>query len=249
MNERFLTDPLLPGSLVSVVSVSDKKPEIISALSRLGIRTITPGRLNGINGSEADHADMALCSVGNGRIFAAAQLDEQTVSILTAEGAELEYTAEPVLAERPSLNVCILKDSVILNTKTADPRLMEYLTGCGYRLIHTNQRYAKCSAAVAAPDAVITSDTSVARQCHANGIDVLTISPGSIELEGYSYGFIGGCCGLLSPSLLAFTGRLELHPDHENIRSFLKSRHVDYISLSGEILYDVGGILPIKELL
>ena len=248
MQEQFLKYPLLPEKKVSCVIMSDIRPQLLQRLNELDIRTLSPARLSGIDGSESHHADMALCSVGNGRFFAASQLDRQTALLLEAEGAELEYTEAPVSAKAPCLNVCILRNSVILDKRTADPKLIRYLSECGYKLIHTNQRYAKCSAAVVSGDAVITGDPSIFNSCKENGIDVLKISPGFIELEGYEYGFIGGCCGLLSPDVLAFTGDISLHPDYESIRAFSKNHGVDLFSLTDEILYDVGGILPYKYL-
>ena len=84
--------------------------------------------------------------------------------------------------------------------------------------------------------------------CVANQIDVLKISVGDILLDGYAYGFIGGCCGLVSKDTLAFSGNVGLHRDFENMRDFTRNHHVELYSLTNEKLYDIGGILPIKEI-
>ena len=101
--------------------------------------------------------------------------------------------------------------------------------------------------AVVSDNAIITSDPGLYSLCLKNQIDVLRISPGYIELEGYDYGFIGGCCSLLAPDILAFSGAVEKHPDYQNIRSFCLNRHVFPVSLSGETLYDIGGMIQLKE--
>ena len=81
-----------------------------------------------------------------------------------------------------------------------------------------------------------------------NKIDVLQISAGDIELDGYAYGFIGGCCGFIDKSTLAFSGNISLHRDFADIRDFAGNYHIKLHSLTNGKLYDIGGILPVKEI-
>ena len=76
-------------------------------------------------------------------------------------------------------------------------------------------------------------------------IDVLKISAGHIMLDGYDYGFIGGCCGKISSGAIAFCGDLKTHPDSDNICGFLGNYGIKAVSLGSGQLYDTGGILPI----
>ena len=70
-----------------------------------------------------------------------------------------------------------------------------------------------------------------------------------IQLDGYDYGFIGGCCGFIDKNTLVFSGNVKLHKNYEDIKAFAGNYKVDVVSLSNEMLYDIGGILPVKEFL
>ena len=246
MKEEFIISPNLPQGRASLVLMSGRRPAAAEELSRLGIRRTDPGRLEGISGAEGYHADMSFCHIGGNRLFFASNGDPSAVSRLSSEGFSLTTADSPVTAKRPSLNVCIIGNKVLCDTRTADEELLRLLSGEGHKVLHTNQRYTRCSSAVLGNNAIITSDPSVYALCKENGIDVLKICPGYIELDGYEYGFIGGCCGLLSPDTLAFSGRIGLHPDYENIRSFAGEYGIELLSLSDEPLYDVGGIIALK---
>lgn len=78
-------------------------------------------------------------------------------------------------------------------------------------------------------------------------MDVLLISASGVELEGFDCGFIGGAAFKLSRETLAFTGRLNGHPDRDAILSFLDSRGVRSTYLTDRPLFDIGSGLPITE--
>ncbi|MCC8023071.1 MAG: hypothetical protein LIO46_04730, partial [Clostridiales bacterium] len=78
--------------------------------------------------------------------------------------------------------------------------------------------------------------------------NVLVLEPGGIRLEGHPYGFIGGCTVKLSPEKLAFYGDVNLHPQGERIKAFLRKHGVTAVNLAeGHRLEDVGSIIPILE--
>lgn len=247
MNERPVKIPNLPENRVSRVLVSGYKPRIITELKKYGINTMTFGQLESISGSEGHHADMSFCHTGGNDIFLSCNASEGIKQELISAGFVLHETEEPASAARPLLNICIVGRKVLANTRLADKSLLGFLTKNGHTIIHTNQGYTKCSSAVIGHNALITSDEGIYKACFENDIDVLKISSGYIELDGYKYGFIGGCCGFISHNTLAFSGNIELHPDFENMRSFAKNHNTELVSLSDEPLYDIGGILPISE--
>lgn len=227
--ERFVEKPNLPAGQVSEVIMSDYKPHFKRELERMGIYVTVPHKISTIVGSEAYHADMSVCHIGKNQIYFADKL------------------LEPVTAKKPLLNICIFGNHVICNTKKAYTPILDILKANHMSILHTNQSYAKCSCAVVGENAIITSDESIYRICVNHQIDVLKISSGDIALDGYEYGFIGGCCGLISKNTLAFSGNIQLHRDYANIKSFTGKYHIELLSLSNEKLYDIGGILPIKE--
>ena len=226
--QRFLKNPNLPESKVSEVIMSDHKPQFKTELEKIGIKVKVPKVLENISGSEKYHADMSVLHMGGEMFFQSDSLDEE------------------ITAEKPLLNICIFGNHVICNTKTAYKPALKLLKE--KIILHTNQRYAKCCCAVVGENAVITSDNGIYKICLANKIDVLKISIGDILLDGYAYGFIGGCCGFISKNTLAFSGNVKLHKDFSDMRDFARNYHVDLYSLTNEQLYDIGGILPIKEI-
>lgn len=70
---------------------------------------------------------------------------------------------------------------------------------------------------------------------------------GSVKIEKYSYGFIGGCSGLIGKNKLFFNGDLSLHKNYNEIRDFLKENNISYFDIKNKPLTDVGSILPIIE--
>lgn len=247
MNEQYIKKPHLPTADVTLVVMSARKPLLIEALKKLHIRIIPTEPLPMIRGEERYHADMSFCHIGNSEIVVADSLSEDTFRKLTQEGFHCQKSFEAITGEKSLLNVCLLGKQALCHTKYADQALLQLLAKHGVTILHTNQRYTKCSSAVIAENALITADESVYRVCKQHQIDVLKIRSGHIGLSGYDYGFIGGCCGMISRDMLAFSGEIRQHPDYDIISAFAKNYGVRLLSLSKEPLYDIGGILPLKE--
>ena len=226
--ERWIKNANLPQNKVSEVIISDYKPIFKEVLEGMGIKVTVPKVIEEIKGAEKYHSDMSVLHIGEDKFFYADSLNEK------------------VTAQKPLLNICLFGNNVICNTKTAYKPALELLRD--KNIIHTNQRYAKCSCAVIGENALITSDSGIYKICFENKIDVLQISSGHILLDGYEYGFIGGCCGFISKNTLAFTGDVKLHRDFENMRDFARNYGVELYSLTNEKLYDIGGIIPVKEI-
>ena len=74
------------------------------------------------------------------------------------------------------------------------------------------------------------------------------IEKGSVRINKYDYGFIGGCCGLIDKNTLLFNGDLSLHSDFDKIKKFLYDNNVNYIDIKGKPLMDIGSIIPIMEI-
>jgi hypothetical protein len=122
------------------------------------------------------------------------------------------------------------------------------LLGLGERkIIHVNQGYTKCSVCVVDERSIITSDFGIAAAARQNGLDVLTIRQGYIELPGFEFGFIGGSAWKLSEHALAFTGRLDDHPDKDRILDYLTARVIEPVFLTDGPIFDIGSAIPIIE--
>jgi hypothetical protein len=144
------------------------------------------------------------------------------------------------------LNCVQVGKYLICNQKHTCNNVIEFAKLNNVQIIDVKQGYAKCSICVVADDAVITEDTGIAKAlCERTNIDVLVIEKGHVELQGYEYGFFGGCCGLIEKNLLAFNGSIEKHPQFDKIKAFCDKHGVEIMSLSNDNLYDIGTIIRI----
>lgn len=110
------------------------------------------------------------------------------------------------------------------------------------KVINIKQGYSKCSTAIVGSNAIITSDTGIAKTLYTENFDVLLLPPGDILLPGLDYGFIGGCCGLVEDKLLAFYGDLEFYNYGREVINFLKKHKVEPLYLRKGKLIDRGSI-------
>ena len=140
------------------------------------------------------------------------------------------------------LNAVKIGEYIICNPKT----VCDEIKADTNRIITTKQGYTKCSVVPVESEAIITDDTDIYNSAK-NYIDVLLVKKGYVKLNGYNYGFIGGCSGKLSNDILAFSGNIDKCIEASNIKAFCKNHGVECISLSSEDLYDYGSLIPILE--
>lgn len=145
-----------------------------------------------------------------------------------------------------SYNVLIIDQFAIYNPKCIDPILEQELQK-HYKCLFVKQGYARCSTCIVDQNSIITADTSIASVLQQAGFNVLMITPGHIELPGYDYGFIGGAAFKIDKMKLAFTGKLDRHPDKNKIIKFLDERGVEPVFLSSEPIFDIGSGIPVIE--
>ena len=158
----------------------------------------------------------------------------------------IEEIASPYPGE-VRINVKRTGKAIVCNTKYVSESIKSYSDNYGIDLIHSNQGYVGCSSILISDNVVMTDDESVYSAFCRIGFDCLMLSKGQIKLSGYSYGFIGGCCGFIDRNLIAFNGKLSTHGDADKIKSFLSKYNISYIELSDEPLTDIGGLVPILE--
>lgn len=154
---------------------------------------------------------------------------------------ELELIPEEAAAEYPRdilLNALMLGDTVIGRLDSLSSALADR---DGIRQVNTRQGYTKCNACKVTESAIITEDTSVKKAAERIGADVLLIEKGSVALDGYAHGFIGGACGCDSENVF-FCGDVTAHPDHERIKSFCERHGKGVIGVGAEPLTDIGSV-------
>ena len=151
-----------------------------------------------------------------------------------------EYEAEYPKDVR--LNIACVGRNIIVGKRTKASEICRYARELGYNILHTSQGYAKCSTCIVGENALITADADIATVAHKSGIDVLRIREGSVRLDGYQYGFIGGASGCFEDTVY-FVGDPHTHPDGEKIIDFCE-KHGKRVSFAkNKELVDVGSLL------
>lgn len=219
----------------------------IAKLNALGIDVISPIRNKELPVSMQKHADLLACYCGDGVILLDySQL--QNEKILTEMGFDVRIISKAVGKSYPNdvyLNACLFDDIAIININTI---CEELLTICHSRnIIGVKQGYSKCAIAVISKSAIITDDIGIDAMAKSKNIDSLLISKGDVYLEGFEYGFFGGCCGMISHELLAINGSLDYHRDSNIIKDFLDKHNVCVLELNNSRLKDIGSIIPLVE--
>lgn len=240
--------PHLPQSNVSAVVVSEEYPQVICALQSREITVLKTVRCDRLDFPVASHTDMQLLPLGDGVCLISLhqsklkrQLEAFHCKCLVGETLSAKYPLDV------PYNAVRIADSYICNCKTISKTAKELWNTQNLCGIFVRQGYTKCSICIVDEHSLITADVGIAKAVQAAGFSVLQIQPGFIQIPQYDTGFIGGCCGKLSQHLMAFTGKLDSHPDGQRIREFLQQRQIDVVELTQENLFDIGGIIPVTE--
>lgn len=247
---RFVTRPNLPINAVKTVLLGDKYTILLSKLLEMqGISVISMPENPDIAPQTASHADMSLCHLGQNRVIVAKSVYEKLKPLLP-NGLQLLEAGKPQIGKYPDdigLNACIIGDRLLHNLKHSDPIITLNANLFGLKSFNVKQGYTKCSICVLNQDRIITSDRGIHDLSERLGIKSLLIKSGSIMLEGYDTGFIGGSCGKLSENKIAFTGRFDRHPDATKITNFIEEANIEIIYLTDGPVFDVGSIIPLQE--
>ena len=179
----------------------------------------------------ADHPDLQYCSFGPDKpVF-----HGKASLIGSGYPADVPY------------NACCTGRFFIHNVKYTAPELLDAAKSAGMTFIDVRQGYSRCSCLPVDETSVITADRGISAACRKAGLTVLEITPGHVDLPGYSYGFIGGCAGRIGNSIL-FHGCLNEHPDGKSIRSFIEARGLICVDFPSFKLTDIGSIIEEKIL-
>lgn len=219
--------------------------EIKHSLKAMGYSVFDGAVLPDVDMSVANHIDMQLVRYSDSAYLCAPSVYDHYKPLFDSGGYTLIKGYNNPAGKYPSdirYNVAVTGKYALHNFKYTDVSFSE---NTKYININVNQGYTKCNVCIVGESAVITSDKGIANTLLNYPIDVLLIESGYINLCGYSYGFIGGCTGLIEKDLLAFAGEASTHPDYMSIKSFCKNHSVDIVSLSKGELVDIGTITPL----
>ncbi len=218
---------------------------VVEALKNLGYDIIFTKKLNNVYEGLCGHADMQICKIGNLFVCEPSVYDYYKEFL----GENLICGSSELICEYPAdvrYNACVFGKNVILNPKYCDTELNRiFQNDAELNLISVKQGYAKCSTAVVADNAIITSDDGIYKAALNNKIEALKIEKGYIKLEGFDYGFIGGATGLIEKNILAVCGSIKHHPSYNEIKAFCRGFGVDLAELSDKPCTDIGSIIKI----
>ncbi len=232
--------------MINAVIASGLTNESVDLINSYGVDVIRFSKNPHVGKNVEHHSDLSFMC-GYNEIFVCKEAAEY-VPLLKNYNENIIMIDDDILPDYPDeakLNCFVLGNNLICNVDTVSQTVLKYYMDRNYRILNVKQGYTKCSAVPVSVKALITDDVSIAEVCKPNDIDVLLISKGDVLLEGYNYGFIGGCCGKISDNLIAFNGDIMLHSDATDIIKFLNKYSVRHICLTSQHLQDVGSILPV----
>lgn len=196
------------------------------------------------------HTDMQFHYLGDGCAVVCPELFDYYTQRLSGYGIKIICGGTPLKSTYPediAYNVARVSKKFALHlARKTDNVLKNELCRRGVTIINVPQGYTKCSVAPVAENAFITSDKGIYDAVSEYKMDVLLISEGNIELKPYPFGFIGGCCGLVSENQMFFDGDLSTHPDGERIVRFLEKYGASPIEVKGKNLRDTGSVICVQ---
>ena len=228
---QFVTLPYLPTAKVTHILAGTGMQSYEKALADLNITCVYSEPISEITSSvkRTQH-----------RLFA------QLLSL----GAQPQYAQRRVengYPQEASLNCVRIGDRLLGNPKTVDTHILEWCAQKALPFCCVKQGYTKCSVIAVTESALITDDIGIARTANADKLDVLYVDKGSVRLQGYPYGFIGGCASLISNDCMLFTGNVQNHANADSIIAFLRNYHIFPESLTNGALTDIGSFIPLFQ--
>lgn len=245
---HWIERPELPeGPVSALLAGAPWAPLLAPGLAEYGVSVLPVPENPRVAAPVRGHADLSVCYLGGGELaaaFSARQTLERLPGAVVLPAAEEQgprYPADTLL------NAAIVGNRALICERGRDDVLYAALLRHGMVPVPVKQGYARCSVCIVSQNAAMTADRGIARALEAYETDVLVIEAGHVELPGYAGGFLGGCCGKISRDKLAFTGRLDEHPDKRSIMDFLERHGVEPVFLTDRPCFDVGSLLPVME--
>ncbi len=248
MKVRFLKSPNLPENKVTTVFADIDDFALKSLFDDLSIKVVPVTQNELLDSPVSKHADILANYVGKSTFLVDENQKELYSFIENNNGKSV--IIENIQSPYPNdclLNFADIGDYIICNKSILTEEIAEILPD--KPIIAVKQGYSKCSVCICSRNTIITDDKSVYNAVSQyDNINSLLIEKGSVRINKYDYGFIGGCCGLIDKNLLLFNGDLSLHSDFDKIKKFLYDNDISYIEIKGKPLTDIGSIIPIMEI-
>lgn len=245
----FVKKQFLPNGAVKAVICGYAGDDFINYTKYLGIEVLSTKPNKCFDKRVSTHADLSIFHLGGNKIILHNQ-PELSVKLknLGMEVTEINSSARNVQYPYDCiLNCFILGQNIFAKDSITDKNISVYATEHSLSFANIKQGYAKCSTIPLDDNSFITDDISIYKKGKELGYSCILISKGDVKLDGFEYGFIGGCAFKLSKDKLAFFGDITKHRDYERIYDFVTSKGIKIEYLAEHDLYDVGSAIPIIE--
>lgn len=247
MSERFLINPNLPENKVTTVFADIDANALKNVFDGLAIKVVSVTENPFLDPPVSKHADILGNYVGKSTFL----VDKNQVELckFIEDNGGKSVFIKNIKSPYPSdclLNFADIGDYIICNKSILKEKIVDLMPL--KEVIDVKQGYSKCSVCICKRNTVITDDISIHNAVSQyDNIKSLLVEKGSICINKYDYGLIGGCCGLIDKDLLLFNGDLSTHSDFDKIQKFLYDNNIKYIDIKGKPLTDIGSIIPITE--
>ncbi len=244
-----LSKPNLPQNKVCDVAVSNKSENLIKKLNKLSISAVITKASEKLDNFINYHTDMLLFNLSEGSLFIDKSQKNNLVKFLTmGYDVKIINNVKSPYPDDSKLNAVVIGDNFICNEKSVDKMIIDYAYN-NYNVIPVNQGYTKCSVCILNENAIITDDISIHKLCEKNRLDSTIVSKGSVVLNGYNYGFIGGCTGKIDNDKLLFNGDINYHSDCNTILDTLNRLKISPVIIENQPLTDIGSLIPLTHII
>lgn len=248
---QFIKTPNIPQKRVKAVLISESAGEgVIKSIENRGIEPVIVHSCADIAKPVSSHPDMLFHHLGGSKMLYYKNADKGVKNRLAEMGFDMIPATHHLKTNYPydiALNSVRIGSNLFCLQKYTDKVLLDYCENRKIHIINVRQGYSKCSVCVVDEKSIITADKSIAKRAQECSIDTLTIESGFVRLEGYTEGFIGGCCGKTDKNKILFVGDLRKHKNYSQMKSFLDKRKIEIECIGEGNLNDVGSIIPLIE--
>ncbi len=248
---QFVKSPNIPNRKVKTVICGTTDEILLNYTKSFGIEIIQSKINNSVDSRIAEHTDLSVHHLGNNEIlidYSQKELKEHLeqigMKVTVCGNSQNKIKTYP---EDCALNCARLGNRMFANKNSIEQNLVNYINSNEIELIYVKQGYSKCSILIIDEDTFITDDESIFKQGLINSFNCIKINKGSVKLNGFDYGFIGGCGGLIDKKHLIFFGDITKHTNYEQIKVFLKDNSCKFDYLKDYPLTDIGGFIPLTE--
>ncbi|NLD19848.1 MAG: hypothetical protein GX663_06310 [Clostridiales bacterium] len=223
-----------------------KKP-LIEYVTSIGYEPVfIDGKDSPLSDSVATHPDIYMCSLGTNED--AELFHGSTDALGSRYPADIIYNAvctEEFFIHNMDYTAKALSEKAL--SKETLSEIRPPAGAAGRKKVNVSQGYTRCCCLPVDSQSFITSDRGIAKALDVAGADVLLISQGHVKLQGFEYGFIGGCGGRIfthGKPVVIFNGDLSSHPDYLAIKQFIEDRSNAIMFFEEYQLEDIGSIIP-----